>query len=303
MLVSVIVATYNCSKFVETTLDSVWKQTYSELELVVTDDGSTDHTNEFVDQWIKNHNDRFEKVVHVCSDKNTGVTANYQRGLEKASGTWVKCLDGDDLLVEDAVEKYVTFCKQHPDIKIVYAGEKLMDDDGNCYKDQPMMLGGITADAQMKSLLRHRLLGVRTTTNFFNRELFVTFGGFDAQYPMYQDGPLFLHFLTHGYPLGALDSYTIKKRENPTSLMHTANPVMVENISRCIYDFSTSFYLRKGMLMHYYNSWLTYWIARNSNRSVCFRSVGYLLRCMDVVNMVEKLNPKKQKRIINSYEL
>lgn len=283
MLVSVIVATYNCATFVETTLDSVFQQSYSEIELVVTDDGSSDCTNELVDRWIENHRGRFVKVVHVCSDKNTGVTANYQRGLEKASGDWVKCLDGDDLLVGDAIKLYVTFCKQHPEIRIVYAGEKLMDDNGNCYKDQPMVLDGSKADAQMKYLLKHRLLGVRTTTNFFDRELFVSFGGFDMRYPMYQDGPLFLHFLTHGDAIGALDAYTIKKRENPTSLMHTANPVMVENISRCIYDFS-SFYLRKGMLFHYYNAWLTYWISQNSNRSVCFRLLGYVLRCFDVVN-------------------
>lgn len=283
MLVSVIVATYNCAKFVETTLDSVFRQTYRDVELVVTDDRSEDQTNSIVDQWIEAHKERFINVVHVISDKNTGVTANYQRGLEKASGDWVKCLDGDDLLDEMAIEKYIAFCNQHPQYKIVYAGEKLMDDTGHCYKDQPMMLEGGSADVQMKYLLKHRLLGVRTTTNFFNRELFVSFGGFDARYPMYQDGPLFLHFLTHGYPIGALKEYTIKKRENPTSLMHTANPVMVENISRCIYDFS-SFYLQKGMLLHYYNAWLTYWISRNSNRSVFYRVLGYLLRCVDVVN-------------------
>lgn len=283
MPVSVIVATYNCAKFVETTLDSVFRQTYRDIELVVTDDRSEDQTNSIVDQWVEAHKGRFINVVHVISDKNTGVTANYQRGLEKASGDWVKCLDGDDLLMEDAIESYMTFCKQHSDIRIVYAGEKLIDDSGRCYQEHPIDLGGESADAQLKYVLGHRLFGVCTTTNFFNRELFVSFGGFDARYPMYQDGPLFLHFLTHGYPIGALKEYTIKKRENPTSLMHTANPVMVENISRCIYDFS-SFYLRKGMLLHYYNAWLTYWISRNSNRSVFYRVLGYLLRCVDVVN-------------------
>ena len=283
MLVSVIVATYNCARFVETTLDSVRKQTYRDIELIVTDDGSGDQTNNVVGQWIDAHKNRFKDVVHVRSDRNTGVTANYQRGLEKTSGVWVKCLDGDDLLDEKAIERYVDFCDQHPDYKIVYAGEKLMDDTGHCYKDQPMILQGSSADEQMRYLLMHRLLGVRTTTNFFNREMFVSFGGFDVRYPMYQDGPLFLHFLTRGFAIGSLDEYTIKKRENPTSLMHTANPVMVENISRCIYDFS-SFYLRKGMVLHYYNAWLTYWIARNSNRSVCVQLLGYVLRCFDVVN-------------------
>ncbi len=287
MLVSIIVATFNCDKFVETTLDSVFRQTYSELELVVTDDGSSDCTNELVDQWIKKHCDRFVKVVHVCSDKNTGVTANYQRGLEKASGTWVKCLDGDDLLMDDAIESYVSFCVRNPDIKIVYAGERLMDDYGDCYKDQPLILEGNNTDAQMKYLLKHRLLGVRTTTNFFYRKLFVSFGGFDARYPMYQDGPLFLHFLEHGYSIGRLDAYTIKKRENPTSLMHTANPVMVENISRCIYDFS-SFYLRKGMLLHYYNAWLTYWIAHHYRKSSFWVLCGYILRCFDIVHWCHK---------------
>lgn len=296
MLVSVIVATYNCAKFVETTLDSVLSQTYSDIELVVTDDGSSDQTDNVVDRWIDKHRDRFKNVVHVCSDHNTGVTANYQRGLDQATGEWVKCLDGDDLLTNNAIELYVGYCVSHPAIKIIYAGEKLMDNEGNCYKDQPMILQGESADAQLRYLLKHRLLGVRTTTNFFNRELFVSFGGFDARYPMYQDGPLFLHFLKNGYAIGNLNAYTIMKRENPSSLMHTANPVMVENIGRCIFDFS-SYYLRKGMILHYYNAWLTYWISRNSNRSSLFRFLGYVLRCFDVVNMLKKLSIKKQKSI------
>lgn len=289
MLVSVIVATYNCDRFVETTLNSVFLQTYLDLELIVTDDGSADQTNTIVDRWIEEHKDRFINVVHVCSDKNTGVTANYQRGLEKATGEWVKCLDGDDLLFPDAIATYLQYSNEHPDIKIFYAGEKLMDDNSVCYQDQPVVLQGNTANEQMLFLLKIRLLGLCTTTNFFNRELFVSFGGFDARYPMYQDGPLFLHFLSRGYALGALDAYTIKKRENPTSLMHTANPVMVENISRCIFDFS-KYYLRRGMVFHYYNAWLTYWISKNSKKSIRHKWLGYALRCFDPVNAKRKWN-------------
>lgn len=289
MLVSVIVATYNCAKYIEQTLNSVLAQTYSELELIVVDDKSSDDTNRIVTHWLSSNKSRFVNVVHVESPCNTGVTKNYHRGLLQARGTWVKCLDGDDLLEEHAIERYVRHIAINSDCEILYAGEQLMDLEGNCYQNQYTEIPTGSAAKQLDFLLTNRLAGLRTTTNFFNKDRFLSFGGFDSRYPMYQDGPLFLHFLINNYAIGVIPELTVLKRENPNSLMHTANPVMVENISRCIYDFSCLWYKQRHKPFHYYNAWLTYFIAQHYNESYWWRLIGYFLRCFDFVHWMTKL--------------
>lgn len=112
MLDSIIVATYNCASYIEDTLNSVYRQTYKDLELIVTDDCSTDDSVDVASRWIDAHKERFKRVVQTKTQHNSGVTANYNAGLKEARGEWIKCLDGDDMLTDDAIYNYVDYCKK-----------------------------------------------------------------------------------------------------------------------------------------------------------------------------------------------
>ena len=105
-LVSVIVVTYNSSKTVEETLDSVARQSYHNIELVVTDDYSTDNTRDIIDRWVAANDDRFADVVKVYSDVNTGPASDANRGMVSSHGQFIKGMSGDDCLVENAIERY-----------------------------------------------------------------------------------------------------------------------------------------------------------------------------------------------------
>ena len=59
MLVTVVVVTYNSSKYVLETLDSIFEQTYKNIELIITDDGSSDNTVELCREWLTHYGDRF----------------------------------------------------------------------------------------------------------------------------------------------------------------------------------------------------------------------------------------------------
>ena len=82
-LVSVVIVTYNSSRFVKETLESVYEQTYQKIELIVTDDCSIDNTNDVVRNWIQNHSDRFVRCVHVIAPHNSGIGKNCNRGLNE----------------------------------------------------------------------------------------------------------------------------------------------------------------------------------------------------------------------------
>ncbi|MCR4828065.1 MAG: glycosyltransferase [Bacteroidales bacterium] len=289
MLVTIIVATYNCAHYVEATLDSVFRQTYQDIELVVTDDCSSDDSVKVASRWIENHKERFVRVAQTHTEKNSGVTANYNAGLREAQGEWVKCLDGDDMLPDDAIDIYLKHCNTKATIPVWYAHEQPFDDNGNQGTVNRTVLPQGSARKQMIYLLNNRLLGICTATNFIHRETFIRQGGFDKRYPMYQDGSPFLQALSEGKSVGVIDEVTLLKRTNPDSLMHTANPMMVHNIRDCHYHYC-HYYLRYLMPLHYYNAFVTHFLATHDTSRWQVKTMGYLFRCLDLVNIQRRLS-------------
>lgn len=287
MLITVIVATYNCANYIKDTLDSVYRQTYQDLELIVTDDCSSDNSVTIATQWIEVHKSRFVNIIQTATNHNSGVTANYNNGFKKATGEWVKCLDGDDLLPDDAIECYVKCCKEQPKYRLWYSNEQSFNNYGTGNVNSST-LPIASARLQMIYLLKNRLLGICTATNFIHRETFVSQGMFDERFPMYQDGSPFLQLLADKQPIGILDKVLLLKRENPESLMHTANPIMVQNIRDCHYHYA-HYYLRYGMPLHYYNAWVTYFLSTHDTNRMSVRVLGYFLRCFDFINIYKKI--------------
>ena len=238
-------------------------------------------------KWIETHKDRFIRTIQTQTVNNSGVTANYNAGLKEAKGEWVKCLDGDDILPDDAIETYLAHCTTEPAHPVWYANEQPFEDDGIKGSVNKSVLPQDTARKQMIYLLNHRLLGICTATNFIHRKTFVEQGGFDSRYSMYQDGSPFLQALAEGKSVGIIDKVTLLKRTNPDSLMHTANPIMVANIRDCHYHY-IRYYLRYFMPLHYYNAWLTHWLGTHDTSKWYVKLTGYLLRCFDIVNIKKR---------------
>lgn len=288
MLVSVIVATYNCAGYIEDALNSVYRQTYKNLELVVTDDCSTDNSIDVAKKWINEHKERFIRTIQTKTTHNSGVTANYNTGLSEARGEWVKCLDGDDMLPDNAIETYVKYAKSTDSHTVWYAYEQAFDNSNHRGSINKSILPKASSRKQMIYLLNHRLLGICTATNFINRSAFSSQGGFDSRFPMYQDGSPFLKSLAAGTTVGIIDKVLLLKRENQNSLMHTANPVMVANIRDCHYLYCR-YYLHYLMPMHYYNAFVNYWLSTHDTTKPYNKAIGYLLRGIDIINLYRKL--------------
>ena len=80
-LISIVVITYNNSNYIEETLESIKSQTYNNIELIVSDDCSTDKTVEITEEWIDKNRDRFANVKLITTPVNTGISKNCNRGL------------------------------------------------------------------------------------------------------------------------------------------------------------------------------------------------------------------------------
>ena len=80
------------------TLASAKAQTYTNIELIISDDASKDNTVEICEAWMEENSERFIRTELVKVSENTGTSANCNRGLKAAGGEWVKYIAGDDIL-------------------------------------------------------------------------------------------------------------------------------------------------------------------------------------------------------------
>lgn len=112
-LVSIIISCYNAEMYVSATLDSVFAQTYPELEVIVVNDGSTDSSASI----LETYSSRGIKVFHTS---NRGQDAALNTGFKNSLGSFVKFMDADDLINPQMIEIQMNHLKMHP-MKVAYS--------------------------------------------------------------------------------------------------------------------------------------------------------------------------------------
>jgi glycosyltransferase involved in cell wall biosynthesis len=110
--VSVIVPIYNQAPFIRETVDSVLGQGYPNLELVLSDDGSTDGTTEILHEYAEHHP---ESVKVVASDHNTGIAGAFNRALDAHTGEYIAWLGGDDVMLPGKLSRQTSALRVRPD--------------------------------------------------------------------------------------------------------------------------------------------------------------------------------------------
>ena len=107
-LVSIIMPSYNTGRFIAETVRSVLAQTYTDWELIIVDDCSTDNTDEVVAEFLVD-----KRVRYIKNEKNSGAAVSRNRALREATGRWIAFLDSDDLWLPEKLEKQIAFMKEN----------------------------------------------------------------------------------------------------------------------------------------------------------------------------------------------
>lgn len=103
-LVSIIMPSYNTALYIKDSIESVLSQTYTNWELIIVDDCSTDNTDEIVSQYLAD-----ERIHYIKNDINSGAAVSRNRALREAKGKWIAFLDSDDLWEPDKLQKQISF--------------------------------------------------------------------------------------------------------------------------------------------------------------------------------------------------
>jgi len=230
-LVSVIVITYNSSQYVIETLESIKTQTYKNIELIISDDCSTDETVTICIKWINENKENFVRTELIIQTKNSGLPANCNRGVNASKGEWVKIIAGDDLLVNDAIETIVGFVQEKDcDVLVTQykpfynvSGERSY---GDVYPNTTIaqQFFNKSPQAQFKLLIKEKYIFILGL--FVKRELIEVLEGFNEKYRLIEDLPFLIKISQEGYAYSYLPKVTLLYRYHLDSISHSKNSTL-----------------------------------------------------------------------------
>lgn len=124
-LISVIMPAYNSESYISDSIRSVLNQTWTEWELIIIDDGSTDRTAEIVRGYMEQSG----KIKYVKNENNIGVARSRNKGIRLARGGWIAFLDSDDCWRKDKLEKQVKLSKESG-ARFLFTGSAFINEEG-----------------------------------------------------------------------------------------------------------------------------------------------------------------------------
>ena len=235
--ISICVVTYNQSSIITQTLDSIYNQTYSPIELMISDDNSKDSTVQVVKNWVEEHKERFSSCIVIKSPINTGVTANCNRALKKATGEFIKII-ADDIMSPDYLEKTVTYLINTPDCSLLFSKMNFLlpRDDfkvSQTFDYESLKLSAEEKFSRFKSTAT--LFQWPTPTAIYRKEVFQKYGFFDESINMWEDGPFYLNLIKNLEGINLLEENLVTYRIVEKSLSNGI-PVSIQKCSALFYN-------------------------------------------------------------------
>lgn len=216
--VSVIIPAYNAEKTIKKTIKSVLNQTFSDWELIVVDDGSTDSTKEVVAEIKDNR-------ISLFSFPNAGVSAARNRGVNKSSGEFLAFIDADDLWTPDKLELQLKALQENPNAAVAYSWtDYINESDKIIYSGRHITLNG---NIYEKLLVRYVL---ENGSNFLIRkDAYLKVGGFDESISGGEDWELCIRLSQH-YEFVTIPKTQVLYRVSPHSSTTNVRKIELESL-------------------------------------------------------------------------
>lgn len=187
-LVSIVLPVFNAQTHASEAIKSILRQTYSNFELIIIEDASTDKTRKVVREYTDT------RVRFLANTDHLGVTKSLNRGLEATKGEYIARMDADDIALPTRLETQVKFLENHPEIGVVGTGVELIDAKGK----RIGIKGFDQTHAQLKNTLLRRNPLIHPTV-MFRRILIEDYGGYDEVLDGAEDYDLWLRLAKHTY--------------------------------------------------------------------------------------------------------
>jgi glycosyltransferase involved in cell wall biosynthesis len=220
MKVSIVIPTYNRGYIIREAVASALAQEYTDFEVIVVDDGSSDNTREIIEQF-KN-----EKILYLRHERNRGCSAAYNTGITASTGQLIAFLDSDDVWKPSYLEKLVTFLGKNAEVDVVFCDTEIHSDS----TDIPSLIALLPAFSRLvrgssgageyvftgRQMFVCMLeeIPIKPSAAVIRKEMFDKAGNFNEEWPSGTDWDLFLRF-SHMGNFGYIDLPLAIQRRTP----------------------------------------------------------------------------------------
>lgn len=218
--VSVIIPTYNRSKSISRTINSVLNQTYTDFEIIIVNDNSNDNTETIINSFL-NSDPRLRYIKH---NVNKGGPASRNTGIKNSNGKYIALLDDDDEWYPEKLEKQVHLLdNSSDDVGLIYCGCETADKHGNIIsKTYPKKRGNLFYD----------LLGnnfIPSPTNLIRKECFDKIGFCDETLKSRQDLDLWVR-ISNYYQIDYISEILTRRNVSDVSISGNINSVLAGHL-------------------------------------------------------------------------
>ena len=123
-LISVILPAYNADRYLTEAIKSILAQTYSNFELIILNDGSTDHTEQIILGFTDS------RILYIDNHQNLGIVATLNKGLSVAQGEYIARMDADDISTAVRFEHQINYLETHPAVGVLGSAIQIIDRRG-----------------------------------------------------------------------------------------------------------------------------------------------------------------------------
>lgn len=199
--VSVIMSVYNDKHYVKDTIKSVLNQTFGDFEFIIINDGSTDGTQEILENYAR----KDERITILVNEDNMGLTRSLNRGIENSKGEYIARIDAGDICRPSRLEKQVKFLDENGDVYIIGSYHYWINEKGRIIGEYRFP----TVRKQIKknlfgfaSIAAHPALMTR-------RELFKKTGLYDVSYSTSMEYELYIRTIKNGWEITNIPEFLV----------------------------------------------------------------------------------------------
>jgi len=212
--ISVVITCYNEDKFIGEAIQSVIDQTYFSgiCEIVVVNDGSVDNSEEVIKRWER----RCDKLRYIYQE-NQGLPGARNMGIEQSTGKFLALLDGDDLWLENRIERQISAVEEYRNLGLIYSDFYVFSEEKSHVSERRYCNRYVYGDDDV--LHRFFVHGgpIIPSTTLINRDCFHTVGRFDSSLLRGQDTDMWLR-ISGEYPIHHINEPLALKRQRGDSL-------------------------------------------------------------------------------------
>ncbi|WP_293128815.1 glycosyltransferase [Microcoleus sp. bin38.metabat.b11b12b14.051] len=200
--VSVIIPAYNGSRYIVQAVESALGQTFTDCEIIVVDDGSTDSTHQVLQPYL-------DKIRYIHQE-NRGVAAARNRGIQEAKGEFIAFLDQDDFFFPDKLAAQIALFRQQPSLGIVNSGWRIVNQQGEIISNIKPWEYFPKLDLETWVVQ----MPVLPSAMMFARQWLEIAGGFNSEFDSVDDSDLMLRLAVLGCEAAWLPQITVSYRQH-----------------------------------------------------------------------------------------